>query len=108
MKYQIIQNFDDILVESFALTREAAKRTLGLRHFDTQLLAGIILHQGKIAEMKTGEGKTLAATLSVVLNALSLKGVHVVTVNDYFAKRDKQTMGQIYSYLGLSVSLSLT
>jgi preprotein translocase subunit SecA len=105
LKYQIIQNFDDILVESFALTREAAKRTLGLRHFDTQLLAGIILHQGKIAEMKTGEGKTLAATLSVVLNALSLKGVHVVTVNDYLAKRDKQTMGQIYRYLGLSVGL---
>ena len=105
LKYQITQNFDDILVESFALTREAAKRTLGLRHFDTQLLGGIILHQGKIAEMKTGEGKTLAATLSVVLNALSLKGVHVVTVNDYLAKRDKQTMGQIYRYLGLSVGL---
>ena len=103
MKYQITQNFDDILVESFALTREAAKRTLGLRHFDTQLLGDIILHQGEITEMKTSEGKTLATTF-----ALSLKGVHVVTVNDYFAKRDKQTMGQIYSYLGLSVGLSLT
>lgn len=104
-KYQIDKNFDNILHESFALTREASKRTLGLRHYDTQLMGGIILHQGKIAEMKTGEGKTLVATLPVVLNALSLKGVHVVTVNDYLAKRDQQWMSQLYRYLGLSVGL---
>jgi preprotein translocase subunit SecA len=104
-RYQIEQNFDSILCESFALTREASKRTLGLRHFDTQLMGGIELHNGKIAEMKTGEGKTLVATLPVVLNALSLKGVHVVTVNDYLAKRDKQWMSQLYRYLGLSVGL---
>ena len=103
--YQIEKNFDSILCESFALTREASKRTLGLRHFDTQLMGGIELHKGKIAEMKTGEGKTLVATLPVVLNALSLKGVHVVTVNDYLAKRDKQLMSQLYRYLGLSVGL---
>lgn len=103
--YQKTKNFDDILCESFALTREASKRTLGLRHFDTQILGGIILHNGKIAEMKTGEGKTLVATLPVVLNALSMKGVHVVTVNDYLAKRDKQTMNPLYRYLGLSVGL---
>ena len=104
-RYQIEQNFDSILCESFALTREASKRTLGLRHFDTQLMGGIELHNGKIAEMKTGEGKTLVATLPVVLNALSLKGVHVITVNDYLAKRDKQWMSQLYRYLGLSVGL---
>lgn len=104
-QYQIDQNFDNILHESFALTREASKRTLGLRHYDTQLMGGIVLHQGKIAEMKTGEGKTLVATLPVVLNALSLKGVHVVTVNDYLAKRDQQWMSQLYRYLGLSVGL---
>ena len=103
--YQLDQNFDEILVESFALTREVSKRTLGLRHFDTQLLGGIVLHQGKIAEMKTGEGKTLVATLPVILNALSLKGVHVVTANEYLATRDKQIMSQIYRYLGLSVGL---
>lgn len=105
IRYQIEKNFDSILCESFALTREASKRTLGLRHFDTQLMGGIELHNGKIAEMKTGEGKTLVATLPVVLNALSLKGVHVVTVNDYLAKRDKQLMSQLYRYLGLSVGL---
>ena len=104
-QYQIEQNFDSILNESFALTREASKRTLGLRHYDTQLMGGIVLHQGKIAEMKTGEGKTLVGTLPVVLNALSLKGVHVVTVNDYLAKRDQQWMSQLYRYLGLSVGL---
>lgn len=104
-QYQIEQNFDSILCESFALTREASKRTLGLRHFDTQLMGGIELHKGRIAEMKTGEGKTLVATLPVVLNALSLKGVHVITVNDYLAKRDKQWMSQLYRYLGLSVGL---
>ena len=104
-RYQKEQNFDNILCESFALTREASKRVLGLRHFDTQLMGGIVLHNGQIAEMKTGEGKTLVGTLPVVLNALALKGVHVVTVNDYLAKRDKQWMSQLYRYLGLSVGL---
>jgi len=97
------ETLDDILPEAFALVREAAKRTLHQRHFDVQLIGGIVLHQGKIAEMKTGEGKTLAATLPVYLNALSGKGVHVVTVNDYLAKRDTVWMGQIYHSLGLSV-----
>lgn len=105
LRYKKTKDFDTILVESFALTREASKRTLGLRHFDTQLMGGIVLHNGKIAEMKTGEGKTLAATLAAVLNSLSLKGVQVVTVNDYLAKRDKQLMSQLYRYLGLSVGL---
>ena len=104
-QYQVEQKFDNILCESFALTREASKRVLGLRHFDTQLMGGIVLHNGQIAEMKTGEGKTLVGTLPVVLNALALKGVHVVTVNDYLAKRDKQWMSQLYRYLGLSVGL---
>ena len=104
-KYKIEKKFDSILCETFALTREASKRTLGLRHYDVQIMGGIILHSGKIAEMKTGEGKTLVATLPVVLNALALKGVHIITVNDYLAKRDKQLMGQIYGYLGLSVGL---
>jgi len=94
---------DDILVEAFATVREAAKRTLGQRHFDVQLLGGMILHKGMIAEMKTGEGKTLVATLPVYLNALSGKGVHVVTVNDYLAQRDSAWMGQVYEFLGLSV-----
>ena len=94
---------DDFLPEAFALVREAAKRTLRQRHFDVQLMGGIVLHQGKVAEMKTGEGKTLAATLAVYLNALSGKGVHVVTVNDYLAKRDTVWMGQIYYALGLSI-----
>src|SRR5690606_18432541 len=94
---------DDLLIEAFATVREAAKRTLGQRHFDVQLLGGIVLHQGKIAEMKTGEGKTLVATLAVYLNALEGKGVHVVTVNDYLARRDSAWMGQIYEFLGLSV-----
>jgi preprotein translocase subunit SecA len=104
-KYQFEKELESILIETFALTREASKRVLGLRHFDTQLMGGIVLHNGKIAEMKTGEGKTLVATLPVVLNALSLKGVHLVTVNDYLAKRDKQLMGRLYRYLGLSVGL---
>ena len=99
-RYQAEKNLDSLLCESFALTREASKRTLGLRHFDTQLMGGIVLHNGKIAEMKTGEGKTLVGTLPIVLNALTLKGVHVVTVNDYLAKRDKQWMSQLYRYLG--------
>ena len=104
-QYKAEQNFDTILAESFALTREASKRTLGLRHFDTQLMGGILLHKGKIAEMKTGEGKTLVATLPVCLNALSLKGVHVVTANDYLARRDQQSLSQLYRFLGLSVGL---
>jgi preprotein translocase subunit SecA len=95
---------DDILPEVFALVREAAKRTIGQRHFDVQLMGGIVLHQGKIAEMKTGEGKTLVATLPVTLNALVGEGVHIVTVNDYLAKRDTQWMGPIYHMLGLSVA----
>jgi preprotein translocase subunit SecA len=94
---------DDILPEAFATVREAAKRTLGQRHFDVQLMGGVVLHRGMIAEMKTGEGKTLVATLPVYLNALAGKGVHVVTVNDYLARRDSEWMGQIYRYLGLTV-----
>src|SRR5262244_1079694 len=96
---------DDILVPAFATVREAAKRTLGQRHFDVQLIGGMVLHEGKISEMKTGEGKTLVATLPVYLNALAGKGVHVVTVNDYLAKRDAEWMGQIYEFLGLSVGV---
>ncbi|MGB6349637.1 MAG: preprotein translocase subunit SecA, partial [Pseudolabrys sp.] len=98
-------SLDDILVPAFATVREAAKRTLGQRHFDVQLIGGMILHEGKIAEMKTGEGKTLVATLAVYLNAISGRGVHVVTVNDYLAKRDAEWMGQIYNFLGLSVGV---
>ena len=94
---------DDLLAESFALVREAAQRALGQRHFDVQLMGGIALHNGQIAEMKTGEGKTLVATLAVFLNALDQKGVHVVTVNDYLAKRDAEWMGRVYEFLGLSV-----
>ena len=90
---------------AFATVREAAKRTLGQRHFDVQLIGGMVLHQGKIAEMKTGEGKTLVATLPVYLNALAGKGVHVVTVNDYLAKRDAEWMGRIYKFLGLTVGV---
>jgi preprotein translocase subunit SecA len=96
---------DDILVPAFATVREAAKRTLGQRHFDVQLIGGMILHEGKISEMKTGEGKTLVATLPVYLNALTGRGVHIVTVNDYLAKRDAEWMGQIYNFLGLSVGV---
>jgi preprotein translocase subunit SecA len=94
---------DDVLVDAFATVREAGKRTLGQRHYDVQLLGGMVLHQGKISEMKTGEGKTLVATAAVYLNALEGKGVHVVTVNDYLAKRDSEWMGQVYKLLGLSV-----
>ena len=97
------ETVDSLLIEAFATVREAAKRTLGQRHFDVQLRGGMVLHQGKIAEMKTGEGKTLVATLPVYLNALSGKGVHVVTVNDYLARRDAAWMGQVYQFLGLSV-----
>ncbi len=97
------ETLDDILIEAFATVREAAKRTLGQRHFDVQLLGGMVLHSGKIAEMRTGEGKTLVATLPVYLNALEGKGVHVVTVNDYLAQRDARWMGEIYEFLGLTV-----
>ena len=99
------KTLDDILPEAFAIVREASKRVLGMRHFDVQLIGGIILHQGRIAEMKTGEGKTLVATLPVYLNALTGKGVHVITVNDYLAKRDSEWMGKLYKFLGLSVGL---
>jgi preprotein translocase subunit SecA len=99
------ESLDDLLPEAFAVVREASCRTLKMRHFDVQLLGGIVLHQGRIAEMKTGEGKTLAATLPVYLNALSGKGVHVVTVNDYLARRDAEWMGEIYQFLGLSVGV---
>ncbi len=99
------KSLDDILVPAFATVREAAKRTLGQRHFDVQLIGGMILHEGKIAEMKTGEGKTLVATLPVYLNALAGRGVHVVTVNDYLAKRDSEWMGQIYGFLGLTTGV---
>ena len=100
-----ISNLDELLVEVFAIVREVSKRQLLMRHFDVQLIGGIVLHQGKIAEMKTGEGKTLVATLAVVLNALKGEGVHVVTVNDYLAKRDARWMGPIYHFLGLSVGV---
>ena len=96
-------DLDDLLVPAFATVREAARRTLGQRHFDVQMIGGMVLHQGKIAEMKTGEGKTLVATLAVYLNALPQRGVHVVTVNDYLAKRDAEWMGRIYKFLGLTV-----
>ncbi|WP_398472991.1 preprotein translocase subunit SecA, partial [Tardiphaga sp.] len=99
------KSLDDILVPAFATVREAAKRTLGQRHFDVQLIGGMVLHEGDIAEMKTGEGKTLVATLAVYLNALAGKGVHVVTVNDYLAKRDSGWMGQIYGFLGLTTGV---
>ncbi len=98
---------DDLLPEAFAVTREAAKRVIGERHFDVQLIGGIVLHQGKIAEMKTGEGKTLCSTLAVYLNALTEKGVHVVTVNDYLARRDAEWMGSIYRFLGLTTGTIL-
>src|SRR3712207_1317270 len=99
------KSLDDILVPAFATVREAAKRTLGQRPFDVQLIGGMVLHEGGIAEMKTGEGKTLVATLPVYLNALAGNGVHVVTVNDYLARRDAEWMGQIYRFLGLSVGI---
>ena len=99
------KSLDDLLAPAFATVREAAKRTLGQRHFDVQLVGGMVLNEGSIAEMKTGEGKTLVATLAVYLNALSQKGVHVVTVNDYLARRDSDWMGAIYRFLGLSVGV---
>ena len=101
------ETLNDLLPEAFAVVREASKRVLGMRHFDVQLIGGIILHQGRIAEMKTGEGKTLVATLPVYLNALEGKGVHVITVNDYLAKRDSEWMGKVYKFLGLTVGLAI-
>jgi len=99
------ETLDDILPEAFAVVREASKRVLGERHYRVQLIGGIVLHQGRIAEMKTGEGKTLVSTLPVYLNALEGKGVHVVTVNDYLAQRDAEWMGKIYQFLGLAVGV---
>ena len=96
------ETLDDLLPEAFAVVREASTRVLGMRHFDVQMIGGMVLNDGKIAEMSTGEGKTLTATLAVYLNALPGKGVHVVTVNDYLASRDAKWMGQLYEWLGLS------
>lgn len=107
-RYQAGTSLDDLLPEAFAAVREASVRTLGLRHFDVQLIGGMVLHEGKIAEMRTGEGKTLVATLAAYLNALTGKAVHIVTVNDYLAKRDSSWMGPIYNFLGLSVGVILT
>ena len=101
------ETLDDILPEAYATVREAAKRVLNMEHFRVQLIGGIILHQGRIAEMKTGEGKTLVSTLPAYLNALEGKGVHVVTVNDYLAKRDAEWMGEVHKFLGLSVGVVL-
>ena len=98
-------SLDDMLPEAFAVVREAGKRVLNMRHFDVQLMGGMVLHRGLIAEMKTGEGKTLVATLPVYLNALEGKGVHVVTVNDYLARRDSEWMGRLYRFLGMSVGV---
>lgn len=108
LKASVLSNtktLDDVLVDSFAITREASKRVLGMRHFDVQLIGGMVLHEGRIAEMKTGEGKTLVATLAVALNAMSGKGVHVVTVNDYLASRDGTQMSELYSFLGYSTGI---
>lgn len=102
------ETLDALLPEAFAVCREASQRVLGMRHFDVQLIGGMVLHDGRIAEMRTGEGKTLVATLAVYLNALSGKGVHVVTVNDYLASRDAATMGVLYNFLGLSVGVNLS
>ena len=97
------ETLDDLLPEAFAVCREGAWRSLGMKHFRVQLIGGVVLHEGRIAEMKTGEGKTLVATLAAYLNALDGKGVHVVTVNDYLAKRDMEWMGKLYTFLGMSV-----
>ncbi|HEX4598528.1 MAG TPA: preprotein translocase subunit SecA [Burkholderiaceae bacterium] len=107
-RYQEGETLDQLLPEAFAVVREAAKRTLGMRHFDVQMIGGMVLHDGKIAEMRTGEGKTLTATLAVYLNALAGKGVHVVTVNDYLASRDAEWMGRVYRFLGMSVGVILS
>ena len=102
-KYREQQVLNEILPEAFAVVREASVRTTGMRHFDVQMIGGLVLHQGKIAEMRTGEGKTLVATLPAYLNALTGRGVHVITVNDYLASRDAEWMGQIHRFLGLTV-----
>src|SRR5690606_26113766 len=99
------ESLDKLLPEAFAVCREASRRVLGMRHYDVQLIGGMVLHLGKIAEMRTGEGKTLVATLPVYLNALEGKGVHVVTVNDYLARRDAAWMGKLYNWLGMSVGV---
>ena len=105
-QYSAIEEvLDTLLEEAFAVVREAGRRALNMRHFDVQLIGGMVLHSGRIAEMKTGEGKTLVATLPVYLNSLASRGVHVVTVNDYLAKRDSEWMGKLYSFLGLSVGV---
>lgn len=104
-RYKEEQDLNALITEAFALTREASVRTLGLRHFDVQLIGGLVLNSGKIAEMRTGEGKTLVATAPAYLNALTTKGVHIVTVNEYLANRDQTTMGQLYRFLGLSTGL---
>ena len=98
---------DDILPEAFAVVREASKRVLGMRHFDVQLIGGMVLHDGRISEMKTGEGKTLVATLPAYLNALAGRGTHIITVNDYLAKRESEWMGPLYQWLGLTVGLNI-
>lgn len=108
VRYQDGETLDELLPEAFAVVREASKRVLGMRHFDVQLIGGIILHQGRIAEMKTGEGKTLVATLPAYLNAITGKGVHIITVNDYLAKRDSEWMGKLYRFLGLTVGLVIS
>src|SRR3954449_10537278 len=99
------ETLEDLLPEAFAVVREAGRRTLNMRHFDVQLIGGMVLHRGKIAEMKTGEGKTLVATLPAYLNALAGQGVHVVTVNDYLPRRDSEWMGRIYRFLGMTVGV---
>lgn len=99
------ESLDDLLPDAFAVVREASKRSMGMRHFDVQIIGGIALHRGMIAEMKTGEGKTLVSTLAGYLNALAGDGVHIVTVNDYLAKRDSEWMGRVYRYLGMNVGL---
>ena len=104
-RYANGETLDDLLPEAFATVREASKRVLGMRHFDVQVIGAIALHKGTIAEMKTGEGKTLVSTLAGYLNAIPAKGVHIVTVNDYLAKRDSQNMGRLYGFLGMSVGL---
>lgn len=105
LKLEAGASLDDLLHEAFAVVREAGRRVLGMRHFDVQLIGGMVLHHGKIAEMKTGEGKTLVATLPVYLNSLAGRGVHVVTVNDYLARRDSEWMGRLYRFLGLTVGV---
>src|SRR5262245_59020264 len=105
LRFQQGETLDDLLPDAFAVVREAGRRTLNMRHFDVQLIGGMVLHRGKIAEMKTGEGKTLVATLPAYLNSIEGKGVHIVTVNDYLARRDAEWMGRLYKFLGLTVGV---